>query len=248
MASTTELHGSHSFGDPHHRSQPTELPSVELEIVRGRARNKLRPVLGRAYLIGSADDSDLVLGDPQFPAAFAYLMRDAAGVTLRWLGDGPELSVGGHAIHAASALNDQDRIRTGPFEFRVHIRRPAERPVDGDQGAESPAAESAPASRGSGPLSRFLPRGTSASAESSEADATDVDATSESVPAAVPTLRLLAESLAFSRPPRRRLAGDPARSHLRLFTGQDVAVLPPAITVAVEGRAGEVFASQFIVA
>ena len=53
-------------------------------------------------------------------------------------------------------------------------------------------------------------------------------------------------------PPRRRIGIDQSRPHLRphlrLFTGEDVAVLPPAITVAVGARAGEVFASQFIVA
>src|SRR4051812_475198 len=40
------------------------LPPVQLEITRGRAKFKLRRVVGRVYLIGTANDSDMVLGDP----------------------------------------------------------------------------------------------------------------------------------------------------------------------------------------
>ena len=53
----------HTLPGPHFR---LKLPKVEIEIVRGRARNMVRPVTVPVYLIGAANDCDLVLGDPQF--------------------------------------------------------------------------------------------------------------------------------------------------------------------------------------
>lgn len=94
---------------------------MQLEITRGRAKFKLRRVVGRVYLIGTASDSDLVLGDPQFPEAFAYLIRGSFGVHLGWLGLGPELTVNGQPIETARTLCHQDRLRMGPYEFRVHL-------------------------------------------------------------------------------------------------------------------------------
>jgi pSer/pThr/pTyr-binding forkhead associated (FHA) protein len=107
-------------------SSPSPLdraPSVELQILRGRTRFKRRPVAAPAYLIGSAPDCDLVLGDPQFPEVYAYLRRTDEGVTLRRLEHGPELTVNGQPVKRRR-LADGDRIRTGPYEFLVHVRPP----------------------------------------------------------------------------------------------------------------------------
>jgi predicted component of type VI protein secretion system len=98
-----------------------DAPQVELQVLRGRTRFKSRPVTAPVYLIGAAPDCDLVLGDPQFPEVYAYLRRTEEGVTLRRLENGPELTVNGQLVKRCS-LSDGDRIRTGPYEFLVHVR------------------------------------------------------------------------------------------------------------------------------
>jgi hypothetical protein len=114
----------------------TATGQVSLEIVRGRARNKLRLVEARAFLIGSATDCDLVLGDPHFPPVHAYLLRGPQAATIRWLGSGPALSVNNREALESEPLADLDLIRTGPYEFRVHID-----PSGGDRGPGSSAFE-----------------------------------------------------------------------------------------------------------
>ncbi len=147
MQRPIKRHGPHSRTGPH---RPTTLPEVELEIVRGRARQTLRPVETQAYLIGTAEDSDLVLGDPQFSDTYAYLLRSPLGVVLRWLRAGPELTVNGHPVVDAVPLHDGDRLRTGPYEFRVHVSWPATQPTDSVSSplssSQSSLQESAPAS------------------------------------------------------------------------------------------------------
>jgi len=111
--------------DDAHPSPPRPtllLPEVNLEIVRGQARQRLRPVAASAFLIGAANDCDLVLGDHRFADVHSYLFRRPGQVTLRRLGFEPELSVNGQVVDFV-ALSDGDRIRTGPFEFRIHITR-----------------------------------------------------------------------------------------------------------------------------
>jgi hypothetical protein len=98
-----------------------ELPHVELEILRGRAQNLVRPVKVPAFLIGSALDCDLVLGDHRFPEAHSYLLLSGSEVALRWLGVGPEVAVNGEPIHKTQ-LRDGDHLRLGPYEFRISIR------------------------------------------------------------------------------------------------------------------------------
>lgn len=99
------------------------LPRVRLEVVRGRARRPWRDMTGNAFLIGSTSDSDLVLGDPQFPAAHSYLLRSPRRVSLRYRGEGPEVTVNGRSTTQTTVV-DGDWIRTGPYEFRVHIQWP----------------------------------------------------------------------------------------------------------------------------
>jgi hypothetical protein len=95
-------------------------PLVLLEIRRGTARRRIRPVFGPVYLIGASPDCDLVLADPQFPATYAYLLVSDESVSLRHLGVGPEITVNGRAVEAVELL-DGDRLRTGPYEFRLHV-------------------------------------------------------------------------------------------------------------------------------
>jgi predicted component of type VI protein secretion system len=103
------------------RTRATAAEQVCLEIVRGHARNKMRLVEARAFLIGSASDCDLVLGDPHFPPVHAYLLRSPTATTIRWLGSGPALTVNDREAIESEPLADQDLIRTGPYAFRVHI-------------------------------------------------------------------------------------------------------------------------------
>ena len=109
------------------------LPHVTLEIVRGQAREKVRHVTTPAFLIGSAPDCDLVLGDPRFPQVYAYLIVHTGGVLVRHLGFEPELTVNGQEASRV-ALRDGDRLRLGPYEFVVGIER---RRVDPEQGRSS---------------------------------------------------------------------------------------------------------------
>ena len=96
------------------------LPSVSLEIQRGKARELTRQVKTPVFLIGSALDGDLVLSDANFPEAYAYLMVNGTGVFLQYLGDGPELTVNGMKGETFR-LEDGERIEAGPFAFIVRI-------------------------------------------------------------------------------------------------------------------------------
>lgn len=110
------------------------LPQVAFEITRGRARHKRRNVGSQAFLIGSAPDSDLVLGDPRFDELHSYVYLSPRKVTIRRLGGGPPLCVGEQQVSVAT-LEDSDRVQMGPYEFQVRIdwreaqqreRRPAQ--------------------------------------------------------------------------------------------------------------------------
>ncbi len=95
-------------------------PRVALEITRGRVQQRIRPVRGRVFLIGTASDCDLVLGDLTFPEAYAYLFVQDAHIAVRRLGSGPELLVSGEVVESAEVQNG-DKISFGPFEVRVVI-------------------------------------------------------------------------------------------------------------------------------
>lgn len=111
-------HDRQSPSGPHY---PTSLPKVQLEIVCGQARHKVRPIEVPVFLIGTADDCDMVLGDPRFPEAHMYLLPTEEGVSLRWLGVGPEVTVGGRPVDT-TLLQHDDCIRTAQYEFRIHIQ------------------------------------------------------------------------------------------------------------------------------
>jgi hypothetical protein len=116
---------------------------AELEITRGRARHKIRPIEGRAFLIGTGTDCDLVLGHPDFPTGYAYILQGPQSTTIRWLGEGPELAVNGNTTLDATPLANHDVIRMGPFEFKFRVFAADERPQPG-HGASAPAAEIVP--------------------------------------------------------------------------------------------------------
>lgn len=95
-------------------------PQVALEITRGRVQQRLRPITGKVFLIGAASDCDLVLGDLQFPEAYAYVFVNGSRVTIRRLGTGPELMVCGEPAETAEVFHG-DLLVFGPFELRVRI-------------------------------------------------------------------------------------------------------------------------------
>ena len=103
---------------PHYLPQ---LPEVGLEIVRGKAARRIREVNPPVFLIGAAEDCDLVLGDASFPDAYAYLLVQSDRVAVRRVGEGPVLFVNGEAIDIADVFAE-DQLAFGPFELRMIIR------------------------------------------------------------------------------------------------------------------------------
>jgi len=118
----------------------SKLPQrVELEIVRGQAQRRRRPVVSPAFLIGSSCECDLVLSAAQFAEVYACLVVRRSGVTVRQVGEGPAMHINGQPS-ADAKLRDGDRLVAGPFEFIVHIS-PASTTVAPKTGPiESPAA------------------------------------------------------------------------------------------------------------
>ena len=124
---------------PQASPQPQSLPGrlqVELEIVRGQARQTRRQVVGKVFLIGSAADCDLVIGDAQFPDAYAYLYVQPDGVTVRHLGVGPGLVVRGGRVQTAQ-VQDGDVLECGAYAFRISIRH-SQPKEDGKSTSHSP--------------------------------------------------------------------------------------------------------------
>jgi pSer/pThr/pTyr-binding forkhead associated (FHA) protein len=101
---------------------------VELEIVRGQAQQRRRPVAGPAFLIGTSCECDLVLSAAQFSEVYACLIVLPSQVSVRQLGDGPAILVNDQPGRDAS-LRNGDRLVAGPFEFVVHIAATPENQV-----------------------------------------------------------------------------------------------------------------------
>lgn len=126
------------------------LPRVELEILRGRAKNRIRRIEVPVFLIGSAHDCDLVLADPAFPEVHTYVYVNLTGVSVRRLGEGPALAIDGREVQAA-AIRDGQTLSIGRYEFNVRIEQPElaandddespleDRPAAREARAESPA-------------------------------------------------------------------------------------------------------------
>jgi len=105
---------------------PMRLPRVELEIVQGQAKHKIRPVHQRTYLFGNSDQCDLVLRDDRVEEIQGYILNTPEGVWVRQLGHQDALSVNGRQVRCM-LLMDKDRLSVGPFELRVHIRNADDR-------------------------------------------------------------------------------------------------------------------------
>jgi hypothetical protein len=86
-------------------------PQVSLENTRGRVQQRVRQVKNRVFLIGAATDCDLVLGDLQFPEAYAYLFRMAARSRSAAL-PGPDLRFGECVDSAKSVPRRSRRLWT----------------------------------------------------------------------------------------------------------------------------------------
>lgn len=120
------------------------LPEVTLEIARGAAQRRLRHVKPPVFLIGAAADCDLVLGDAQFPSVHTYLYVTKTGVSVRHIGEGPNLEVNGETVES-TRIADGDRLRLGGYEFIVHVHgqrvtdedRPRNRDVAAHAGSEA---------------------------------------------------------------------------------------------------------------
>ncbi len=116
----------HEQANQHERHNPrgphflAKAPKIHLEITRGQARRKMRPVEVPVFMIGRADDCDLVLGDPRMPDAHTYLIMNETGVAVRHLGIEPVLTVDGDIVNSMQ-LQDGNRLGIGPYEFLVHI-------------------------------------------------------------------------------------------------------------------------------
>jgi predicted component of type VI protein secretion system len=122
-------------GATHHASDRTDLPQVELEIIRGRARQRRRRIEVPVFLIGSAPDCDLVLADNSFPEVHTYIYVNKQGVSVRRLGEGPELRVNGNSVQTAR-LVEGERLQLGSYEFAVHVALPP----DGDIADDEPSS------------------------------------------------------------------------------------------------------------
>ena len=113
--------------DRHNQQEPHILPvgpRVALEITRGRVQQRIRPVRRAVFLIGTANDCDLVLGDVDVVReAYAYLFVHEAKVMVRSLGAGPPLTVCGEPTDSAELLHG-DVVAFGPFELRVLFDQP----------------------------------------------------------------------------------------------------------------------------
>ena len=129
-----------------HRQSLPPSRGVWLEITRGRVQRRLRPVRGQVFLIGSAADCDLVVGDSSFPEAYAYVFVHDAAIAVRRLGLGPELQVDGEAVEAAE-LQTGDRLSFGPFELRLHVEEAAGGRLEQDRQLTATANEPASMAR-----------------------------------------------------------------------------------------------------
>jgi hypothetical protein len=111
-----------------------------LEIVRGQARQLFRPIAGPVFMIGTAEDSDLVLADEAFPESFLYLYIKADAeqnevVSVRRFGVGPALLVDEVETDIAE-LPIGSVLEFGDYAFRLTQR--TSQPWPGDDPGRGP--------------------------------------------------------------------------------------------------------------
>lgn len=112
------------LGNPNNRDDPHQGHDlrVHLTIQKGRAKNLIRDVAGPVFTIGTDPTCDMILGDQQFPDVHSYVCVRDGVVSLRYLGQGPPVTVNGREVRWGE-LRDGDRVRTGSYEFRVGVQR-----------------------------------------------------------------------------------------------------------------------------
>ncbi len=93
---------------------------VELVIERGDAEQLIRRIEVPVFLIGASPDCDLVLGDRQFADYHACIRCSRAWVAIRNLAGSPEITVNRRITRWAELQHD-DRLRMGPYQFRVRL-------------------------------------------------------------------------------------------------------------------------------
>ncbi|REJ65090.1 MAG: FHA domain-containing protein, partial [Planctomycetota bacterium] len=80
------------------RQAPNSLPPIELEIVLGQARNRMRPVRQRNFRLGRSESCDLVLSDAAIDDVAAYILSTPQGVWIRQVGSNTPLLVNERAV------------------------------------------------------------------------------------------------------------------------------------------------------
>lgn len=101
--------------------------TICLEILRGVAKHRVRPISSPVFLIGSAPDCDLVLADCSFPEIHSYLLithhATAPEVVLHRVA-GPSVTVQGRTAETID-VPDGGMIRAGGYLFQLHhdVRR-----------------------------------------------------------------------------------------------------------------------------
>lgn len=122
-------------GEPHQPHAVWPQTVWGLEIVKGQAKQRFRPIGGPVFMIGTAVDSDLVLADEAIPETYLYLFikTDAElneTVSVRRLGVGPALFVDEVETEIAE-LTVGSVLEFGAYSFRL-TQRNLNQPGPGD--------------------------------------------------------------------------------------------------------------------
>ena len=100
-----------------------DLPIVELWVEQGLVHHRRRAMKEPVFLIGSADDCDLVLKLPEMPKVHSYLLRSPEGVAFRQLAQVYPISLNG-ALRDTGVVRDGDVLELGPFRFLMAVNGP----------------------------------------------------------------------------------------------------------------------------
>ena len=203
-------HNSHDRNTSPSPHVPANLPRIQLEIVQGQARHPIRQIEQRAYLFGSSDQCDLVLQDSSVDEVLGYILNTPQGVWVRQLGHQGSLLVNGRPV-SCMLLLDKDRLRVGPFEFRVHIQAAgtlALRVHTGEVPSAVPVSHRLPGAGGQTP--RRLSGHVDVRRERVDASHARVDASH----AAAPAPKFLRRATAVSRGAQHASVAPPSWKHM----------------------------------
>jgi len=99
-------------------SRGRELPTLALEICRGKTQFPLRPIAGDRCLIGSGEKCDMRLGGPGIPLLHSLLYQDGTDIWLDVISLSPQLLVNGKP-HSEGNVAPGDHIAIDGFEFII---------------------------------------------------------------------------------------------------------------------------------